>query len=308
MRSSGGAAGVLIALGVAPAFLFGVGGLGLVVVGDVVEHEAAAFAVAEHAAFAANAFGDEDAADADGPDHAGGVKLDELHVEEFGAGAVGEGVAVTGVFPTVAGDFEGTADAAGGEDDGLGGPEDEVAFFAVVAEGAGDAAAVDEEAEDGTLHVHIHAAVDAVILEGADHFEAGAIADVGEAGVAVAAEVALEDFAVVGAIEEGAPGFEFADTIGGFAGVEFGHAPVVEVLAAAHGVGEVDAPTVAVVDVGHGGGDTALGHDGVGFAEERLADNAYFDAGGGGLDRGAQTGAARANDQDVVGVGLEFRH
>src|SRR6185436_623276 len=98
-----------------PLFLV-VGRLCLVVGGDVVEHEAAAFAVAQHAAFAAHTFGDEDAAHARRPHHAGGVELHELHVLQVGARLVGEGVAVAGVLPAVAGDREGAADAAGGED------------------------------------------------------------------------------------------------------------------------------------------------------------------------------------------------
>ena len=137
----GRTARVLVALRVAPAFFFGVGGLRFVEVGNVVEHEAAAFAVAQNAAFAAHAFGDQDAAHADRPHHAGRMELHELHVHQFGAGAIRERVAVARVFPTVAGDLEGAADAAGGQHHGLRRPQDEVALLAVVAESAGDAAA-----------------------------------------------------------------------------------------------------------------------------------------------------------------------
>ena len=116
----GRTAGALVALRVAPAF-FRIGRrLRLVVVGDVVEHEAAAFAVLQHAAFAAHALGDEDALHARRPDHPGRMELDELHVDQLGAGAIGQRVAVAGAFPAVAGDLEGAADAAGGEDDRLG--------------------------------------------------------------------------------------------------------------------------------------------------------------------------------------------
>ena len=89
----------------------------------------------------------------------------------------------------------------------------------------------------------------------------------------MAAEIALQDAAVLGAVEDRAPGFEFVHAVGRFLGVQFGHAPIVEILAAAHGVGEVDAPAVAVVHVAHGGGDAAFGHDGVGFAQQRFADD-----------------------------------
>jgi hypothetical protein len=150
--------------------------------------------------------------------------------------------------------------------------------------------------------------VDAVVLEGADHLQAGAVADVGEARVAVAAEVSLEDLAVLGAVEDRAPGLELADTGGGLFGVELGHAPVVEVLAAAHGVGEVDLPAVAVVDVGHGGGHSAFGHDGVGLAEEGLADDGGLAAEGGGFDGCAEACAAGADHQHVVLVCRELVH
>ena len=97
-------------------------------------------------------------------------------------------------------------------------------------------------------------------------------------GIAVAAEVALQDAAVVRAVEERAPGLQLAHAVGRLLGVQLGHAPVVEVLAAAHRVGEVDLPAVALVDVGQRRGDAALGHHGVRLAEQRLADQADLDA------------------------------
>ena len=114
--------------------------------------------------------------------------------------------------------------------------------------------------------------MDAVVLERADHLQARAVADVGEPRITMPAEVSLEDPAVVRAVEDGAPRFQLAHAVRRFLRVELGHAPVVDVLPAAHRVGEVDAPVVAVVDVAHGGGHAALGHDGVGLAQQRLAD------------------------------------
>src|SRR6185437_4798638 len=304
----GRAARVLVALGVAPALLGVVGGRAAVVLGHIIEHEALALAVLEDAALAAHAFGDEDAFHTGRPDHAGGMELDELHVEHGGAGIVGERLAVAGVLPTVAGDLVGAADAAGGQHYGLGEEEVVAAAIAVVAEAAEAAVAGGEQGEQRGLHVHLHALMDAVVLQGADHLEAGAVADVGQAGVAVAAEVALQNLAILGAVEDGAPGFELADAGRGFLGVQLGHAPVVEVLAAAHGVGEVDAPIVAVIHLAHGGGHAALGHDGVGLAEQRFGDDADLHPGGGGFDGSAQPGAAGADHQHVVFVGFVPRH
>ena len=197
---------------------------------------------------------------------------------QLGAGAIRERVAVARVLPTVAGDLEGAADAAGRQHHGLRLPQDEVAFLAIVAERARDAARIHQQREHGAFHVDFHAAVDAVILQRADHFEAGAVADMRQAGIAMPAEVALQDPAVFRAVEERAPRFEFAHALGRFLGVQLRHAPVVQILAAAHGVGEMDAPVVAVIDIGQGRGNAAFGHHGVGFAQQRFAHHADFDA------------------------------
>ena len=95
----------------------------------------------------------------------------------------------------------------------------------------------------------VDALVDAVVLQRADHLQAGAVADVRQPRIAVAAEVALQDAAVLRAVEDRAPGLQLAHAVGRLLGVQLGHAPVVEVLAAAHRVGEVDLPAVAIVDV-----------------------------------------------------------
>ena len=95
----------------------------------------------------------------------------------------------------------------------------------------------------------------------------------------MAAEIALGNFAFLGAVKHCAPGFEFVNARRSFLRMQLGHAPVVDVLAAAHRVGEMDLPTVAVIHVAHRRGHAALGHDGVRFAEKRFADQADFDAG-----------------------------
>ncbi len=100
--------------------------------------------------------------------------------------------------------------------------------------------------------MNVDALMNAVILERADHFQPGAVADVGEPRIPVSAEVALEDAAVRRPVEQRAPCLELAHPGRRFLGVELRHAPVVDVLAAAHRVGEVDLPVVAVIDVAHG--------------------------------------------------------
>ncbi len=156
--------GVLVALGIAPALLLGVRGLVAIVLGDIVEHETLALLVPQHTAFAPHSFGHQDPAHAGWPDHAGGMKLHELHVLERGPGMVGERVAIPGVLPAVAGDGIGASDSSGCEHDGLGAEQAKSPALAVVAERAGHAATIGQELEDGALHVHVDPLMDAVVL------------------------------------------------------------------------------------------------------------------------------------------------
>src|SRR5256885_17013033 len=121
--------------------------------------------------------------------------------------------------------------------------------------------------------------MNAVVLKGADHFQTGAVADMREPWIFVTAEVALKNARVFRAIEDSAPGFQFADAIRRFPGVELRHSPIIDVLAAAHRVGEVDLPAIAVVHVRQSGRDAAFGHYRVRFAEQTLADHADGNAG-----------------------------
>ena len=88
----------------------------------------------------------------------------------------------------------------------------------------------------------------------------GAIAHVREARIPMPTEVALQDAAVLGAIEQRAPRFELADAVRRFLRVQLGHAPVVQVLATAHRVGEVHPPAVAIIHVRHRRGGATFGH------------------------------------------------
>ena len=82
---------------------------------NVTEHEPLALAVHQHATFAADAFGDQRAAHAGRPDHAGGMELHEFHVDQVGTGPHRHGMAVGRVLPRVRRDLPATADAAGGQ-------------------------------------------------------------------------------------------------------------------------------------------------------------------------------------------------
>ena len=103
----------------ARGLLVGRGVLVAALLGQVLPHEPLAVLVAQDPALAADGLGHQQAPDARRPDHARRVELDELHVDELGAGFVGERLAVAAVLPRVRGDLVRLADAAGREDDRL---------------------------------------------------------------------------------------------------------------------------------------------------------------------------------------------
>src|SRR5436305_6195374 len=117
----------------------------------------------------------------------------ELHYLQRRPGLIGELVPVARVLPAVRRDLVRAADAARRQDDGFRPEQTKTAAFAVVGERAGDSIAILEQGDDGDFHVHVDALMNAVVLERANQFEAGAITDVREAWVAMAAEVSLKD-------------------------------------------------------------------------------------------------------------------
>ena len=82
----------------------------------------------------------------------------------------------------------------------------------------------------------------------------------------MAAEVSLQNPAVFCSIENSAPRFKLAHAIGRFLRVQFGHAPLVHVLPAAHRIGKMHFPIVAFIDIGQRRRDSAFGHHRVRFA------------------------------------------
>ena len=296
----GGAAVVLLVLVPGVGFGLVVRGFRLEELRDVVEHEAFALGVQQGAAIASHALGHQDAAHAGRPHHAGGVELDLLHVDEIGSHVHGHAHAVAAVLPRVGGHLPALARTAGGQHHGLAVEHDQLAAFAPVAYRAAHPAVVHEQVLDVALHVDVDAQRHRALLQRADHLQSGTVAHVGQSGVAVAAEVPLQDQALVGAVEQCAPFLQLQHPVGRLLGVELRHAPVVEQLAAAHGVAEVNLPVVLRPHVAHGGGDAALGHDGVRLAQQRLADDGCPGALVVGLDGGAQAGAAGSHHDHVV--------
>ncbi len=296
---------------------------------DVVEHEAPALAVAQHPAVTPDGLGDEDPLDRRRPDHPRRMELHELHVDQRGPGQQRQGVPVARVLPRIRRHLEGLADPAGGQHHGRRLQDEEAAGLALVAEGARDLAGPRggaarrrfQDAGDRALLENLQPGVvraefllvgllqrDDLLLEGTDQLQPRTVADVRQPRVFMAAEVALGDPAVGRTVEERAPGLQLPDPVGGLPGVEFGHPPVVEELAAAHGVAEVHLPVVALVDIAHAGRDTALGHHRMGLAEQGLADHGRAHTRLAGLDRGAQSGPAGAHHDHVPCLPVHVRH
>ena len=236
------------------------------------------------------------------------MKLDKLHIDQIRTRLVGQGMTIAGVLPAITGNLVGAPDAAGGQHESFGLEQTEPPALTIVTERAHHAVAIFQQSDHGAFHVDINAPVHAVVLQRANHFQAGAVADVRQTRIFVAAEIALKNSPVLGAVKERAPRFQFADTVGRFFCVQLGHAPVVQVLPAAHRIGEMDLPVVPFVHVRQGRRDAAFGHHGVRLAQKRLADNAHRHPRGRGFNRRAQSRAAGPDDQDIVLEGLIFRH
>ena len=289
--------------------VFGIREVGAEHLRDVAKHESLALRVLEHATLAADPFGHEDAAHAERPDHPGRVKLKELHVDQFRSGFVGQRGPVAGVLPRIRRHLPRFAVATCGQHNGLGAEDDEASGLAAVRERTADPSIVLQQAGDGALHVDVDTrGVHGLVLQRPDHLEAGPISDVGEPRVLMAAEVALQDATVRCAIEERSPPLELDDARWGFAGEQLRHAPVVEHLAATHRVPEVDLPAVTPIGVGERRRHTAFRHDSVRLAKQGLADQTDRGSLCRRFDRGAQPSAARADDEDVVAIGLEAIH
>jgi len=216
-------------------------------------------------------------------------------------------VPVARVLPGIAGDLPGFADAAGGQHDGAGAEEHEAAGFAEVSQRAGDPPADDEQPHDRAFHVHVDPRVHALVLQHADHFEASAVAHVCQAAVGMPAEGPLVDAPVGRAIEQRSPRLELVDAVWGFLRVDLRHAPVVVHLAAAHRIAEMHAPVVFAHYVTQRRGRPAFGHDGVRLAEQRFADEGDLGLLGARFNGGPQSGAARADHDNVVRVTTEIR-
>src|SRR5437868_8369102 len=228
------------------------------------------------------------------------MKLNELHVDQFRAGFIGQRMSVAGVFPTVACDLVSAADAASCEHDCFGAKSSESPAFAFVSKCTDDAIAIFEEGENGMFHVNLDPLMHTMILQRPDHLETGPISDVREPRVFMATKVPLQNTTILCSIENRAPCFEFAHAIGRLLRVQLGHAPLIDVLATAHGIGEMHFPIIALIDIGQGGRDPPFRHDRVCFAEKRFPNKTDRNSRCRRYDARAQTSPASADYQHIM--------
>ncbi len=277
----------------------------------VLLHEALAVLVAEDAALTAGALRQQDA---HAPD-ARRVELEELHVLERQAAAVAGRLAVTREGVRVGGHLEELAGAAGGVDDGLRLEHVDLAGGELVRDHAGrllDAVLLDQElVQDVELVEELHALLDAVLVQRLEDHVAGAVRGVAgpadrrlAVGAGVAAEAALVDGAVRGAVERQAHLLQVEDRVDGLLRQDLGGVLVDQVVTALDRVEGVPLPVV-LFHVRQRGGHAALrgtrvGAGGVELRQHRGAAALRR------LDGGAHAGATCADDDGVVLVDLHW--
>ena len=209
---------------------------------------------------------------------------------------------VAGVFPGARAHGPATRDATGRKDDGFGGESVEITVNTGVGDATRDTVTFLQEASNGVFHENVNAFVDASFLQGSNDFQTRSVANVGEAREGVAAKVSLIDEVLWGAVKHSAPLFEFTNTVRGFFGVEFCHAPVGKPLAALHRVVEVHFPTVSRVGVLERSSASTFSHDGVCFSKQGLGDDGGLGAASSRFNGCAETCSTRTDDDDIVFV------
>ena len=80
----------------------------------------------------------------------------------------------------------------------------------------------------------------------------------------------------------------------------FRHDRIAQVLPAAHRVGEMHFPVIAVIDISHRRRHATFSHHGVRFTKQRFTNHADSHARARGFDRCAQSSTTSADDKHVM--------
>ncbi|OPZ76564.1 MAG: hypothetical protein BWY77_01874 [bacterium ADurb.Bin431] len=205
------------------------------------------------------------------------MELEELHVLEGQAGAVGQGHAVAGDRLRVGGETVEGAAAAGADDQGLAADEGELAGGHVHRRQAAELAFGGENGGDEELVVVGGVVVlEQGVIEGLQLEKAGLVGGEDRAGIAVAAEGALGDAAVLAAGPGNAPVVELEDFAGHGVDKAVHHILIGEKVAPLDGIPGVQLEAVAILGAHHRGG-AALGRDRVGAHHLVLGDHRNVD-------------------------------
>jgi hypothetical protein len=183
-------------------------------------------------------------------------------------------VSIARVFPAIASDQESSADPTSCHNHRLGPESLEPSSLSIVRKSTSASAPIHKELADCDFHVHIDPLMDPMILEGTNHFEARTVTNMCQSRVRVSAEITLVDKPVWSAVHERAPAFQFSHTFRCFLCVQFRHPPSIEIVPTSHRVGKMDFPTVSVINIGKGRSNAPFSHNGMGFPEQRFADQA----------------------------------
>ena len=232
------------------------------------------------------------------------MELDELHVLERGAGAIGQSHAIAGADGAVGGEGEDSTAAPGGEDDGLGLDEVELAGADLQGNDAPGFAIVDDYGGDEPFIVTLDGGVfEGGLEKGVQHVEAGLVGGEDGALDAHASEGSNGDVTVGVAAPGTAPVLHLDELVGGFLNEELDGVLVGEVVRASDGVGGVQFKAVVVTkDAGCAafGGD-GVASDGVDLGNDGDVQGLACGIGGvGRFNGGSESGCAAADDQDVV--------
>ena len=228
------------------------------------------------------------------------MELHELHVAQSASRLGREPHRIAGVLVAARrGAAPDPRVAARGEHDCVGDDEPAAAVVDVEPVGAEDAAVVDEQPRDVDVVAHLHADGQRALDEDALDLAAGVVAGEARPPVAVGAEEALRQPAVLLACEPGAPAHEVVDRPRRLAGEDLDARRIGEPVALAQRVGRVLLPAVLGIHRPERGVDPAGGEHRVRVVAAALADAEHLHAALRELDRRPQPRRAGADDEDA---------
>ena len=261
--------------------------------GGVAGHEPFAQRVQQVGPLAASALGEEDAAILEGRR----VELDELHVHQRRAGAIGQAHAIAGGDEGVGGRLVDATQAAGGQDHRLRGDSLELAAAHLHGDDAAAGAVLHHQRGDEPLLVGGDAGLDQLLPHHVQDGLAGDVAHVAGAGKAGAAEGPLLQTTVLAAAEHGAHVLQLDDVGRSLLAQHLGGVLVGQVVAALDGIEGVRLPRVLVAQ---GGIDPSLGSGGVAAQGVDLGQHGHIDRFAGGLQGRPHSRQASAYHQHVM--------